>query len=89
MNIRQRKENCMGNENCCTTIESIITVDERGQMVLPKDIRQKAGIQSGDKLALVAHEKEGKICCITLMKINEFGPMVKNVLGPMLKDVLE
>ena len=78
-----------GTENCCTTIESIITVDERGQMVLPKDIRQKANIQPGDKLALVAHEKEGKVCCMTLMKIEDFGPVVKNLLGPMLKDIIE
>ena len=76
-------------ENCCTTIESIITVDERGQMVLPKDIRQKANIRPGDKLALVAHEKEGKVCCMTLMKIEDFGPVVKNLLGPMLKDIIE
>lgn len=79
----------MGNDNCCTTVESIITVDERGQMVLPKEIRKKANIQPGSKLALVAHEKEGKVCCITLMKIEDFGPVVKNLLGPMLKDVIE
>jgi AbrB family looped-hinge helix DNA binding protein len=77
------------NENCCTTIESIIAVDERGQMVLPKDIRKKANINPGDKLALVAHEKDGKVCCMTLMKINDFEQMVKNVLGPMLKDIIE
>ena len=35
----------------CCRVESIISVDERGQMVLPKDLRDKANIRAGDKLA--------------------------------------
>jgi AbrB family looped-hinge helix DNA binding protein len=40
---------------CCNSrrVESLVAVDERGQMVLPKDLRDKAGIRPGDKLALV------------------------------------
>ncbi len=30
------------------------SVDERGQMVLPKDVRDKANIKPGDKLAVVS-----------------------------------
>jgi AbrB family looped-hinge helix DNA binding protein len=37
-------------------VESIVSVDERGQMVLPKDIREKAKIRPGDKLAVVSME---------------------------------
>ena len=55
------------NENCCN-IESVITVDERGQMVLPKEVREKANIKAGDKLAVVSIEKGGKFCCISLIK---------------------
>ena len=29
-----------------TRVESLITVDERGQTVLPKEVREKAGIRS-------------------------------------------
>ena len=57
----------------CCKVQSLISVDERGQMVLPKEIRDKANIQSGDKLALVSWEKDGKICCINLIKAEEFG----------------
>jgi antitoxin PrlF len=74
---------------CCSTVESIVTVDERGQMVLPKDIRKKANINPGDKLAVIGHVKEGSICCISLMKIEDLAPVVKGVMGPMLKDIID
>ena len=38
----------------CCKVESLISVDERGQMVLPKDLRDKAGIKPGDKLAVIS-----------------------------------
>jgi len=69
----------------CCRIESVITVDERGQMVLPKEIRHKAGIKPGDKLALVVWEREGQMCCISLIKTDQFGGMVQNLLRPMLQ----
>jgi antitoxin PrlF len=61
-------------------VESIVTVDERGQMVLPKDIREKAGIKPGDKLALVTLEKNGKVCCIHLMKADELAGKAREVV---------
>lgn len=75
-----------GRVSCCK-VESLISVDERGQMVLPKEIREKTGIRPGDKLALVSLEKNGKICCMTLIKAEEFGDMVKGLLGPMMKEM--
>lgn len=72
----------------CCKVESIISVDERGQTVLPKDIRDKASIQAGDKLAVVSMEKGGKICCISLIKVEELEEMVKGVLGPLIKEML-
>ena len=56
-------------------------------MVLPKEVREKANIRPGDKLALVSWEKNGKICCINLIKAEEFGDMVKGLLGPMMKEM--
>ena len=75
------------NESSCK-VESIISVDERGQMVLPKDLRARMGIEAGDKLVLTSWEKGGKVCCITLIKAEELVDMVKDKLGPVLKDVL-
>jgi AbrB family looped-hinge helix DNA binding protein len=71
----------------CCKVESLISVDERGQMVLPKEVRDKAGIHAGDKLALVSWEKEGRLCCFTLIKVEEFTDMVRGLLGPMLAEM--
>jgi len=73
----------------CCKVESLLSVDERGQMVLPKEIRDKADIHAGDKLALISWEKDGKVCCFTLIKADDFGNMVKGLLGPMMKEMAE
>ena len=69
-------------------VESIIGVDERGQMVLPKELREKAKIGAGDKLALTTWEKDGKICCLTLIKVEDLVDMMKGRLGPIFKEIL-
>ncbi|KAF5083035.1 HgcAB-associated protein HgcC [Methanospirillum purgamenti] len=74
-----------GPKSSCT-VESILTIDDRGQMVLPKDVRERAGIKPGDKLALISWEKEGSICCLALMKTENLSGMVKEVLSPILND---
>ena len=55
-------------------------------MVLPKDVRERAGIKPGDKLALISWEKEGSICCLALMKTENLSGMVKEVLTPLMND---
>jgi len=65
-------------------VEAVLSVDERGQMVLPKDVREKAGIRTGDKLALISWERDGNICCLALMKADALNGMVKGVLGPLM-----
>jgi antitoxin PrlF len=72
----------------CCAVEAIVTVDERGQMVLPKELRAKAGIKAGDKMAITSWEKDGEICCIALVKASNLETMVKGLLGPVMKDVL-
>ena len=64
-------------------VESIITIDERGQMVLPKQTREKAGIRAGDRLALVTWSKEDRVCCLSLIKVEELSEMVKGFLGSL------
>jgi len=69
-------------------VESLVSVDERGQMVLPKEIRNKAKIRAGDKLAVISLEKDGKVCCISLIKAEDFAGMVKGLLGQMMKEII-
>ncbi|GAH87375.1 unnamed protein product [marine sediment metagenome] len=45
----------------CCKVESLISVDERGQMILPKEIRDRANIRAGDnvsEMSDVTPEKE-------------------------------
>jgi AbrB family looped-hinge helix DNA binding protein len=72
----------------CCAVEAIVTVDERGQMVLPKELREKAGIKAGDKMAVATWKKDGEVCCITLIKAGSLGGMVRTMLGPVMKDLL-
>jgi antitoxin PrlF len=72
----------------CFKVESLISVDERGQMVLPKDIRERAGIQAGEKLAVISWEKDDEVCCIALIKVEGLTEMVKDRLGPVIKEIL-
>jgi AbrB family looped-hinge helix DNA binding protein len=73
----------------CCQVEAVVSVDERGQMVLPKEVRERAQIKAGDKLAVVVFEKEDKACCITLIKSASFDGMVKSLLSPMIEDINE
>lgn len=91
-----RKKNSAGcnptNGECgCTPgsgckVEAVLSVDDRGQMVLPKDVREKAGIKTGDKLALISWEKNGTVCCLALMKAENLSGMIKDILGPLLNE---
>jgi len=69
-------------------VEAIMSVDERGQMVLPKELRQRAGIGAGDKIALVAFENDGVLCCISFFKVDDLSGMVRDKLAPVLQGAL-
>lgn len=76
------------NMKCCQ-VDAIVTVDARGQIVLPKDIREKVGVKAGDKFVVVSLESEGKVCCLFLIKADEFAETVREALGPIAKDILK
>jgi AbrB family looped-hinge helix DNA binding protein len=67
-------------------IEAVLSVDERGQMVLPKDVREKAGIKTGEKLALISWSRGEDVCCLALMKAENLNGIVKNILGPLMQE---
>jgi antitoxin PrlF len=73
----------------CCKIDAVVSVDSKGQIVLPKDLRERANIQSNDKLALVEMERNGEVCCIVLMKAECLSSSVKGMLGPIFHESLE
>jgi antitoxin PrlF len=75
-------------ERCCR-VDAVVTVDSKGQIVLPKELRDKAKLKPNDKLAVIGCERDGEVCCIMMVPAEALGTSVKKMLGPMLKDVLE
>ncbi len=61
----------------CCQVAAIVRVDERGQMVLPKDVRDRMGLAAGDRLALTTVESGGRVCCLVLMKADELADSVR------------
>ena len=65
-------------------IEAVLSVDARGQVVLPKGIRTRAHIGDGDKLALVSWERNDTICCLALIRTDALSADVEDILRPIL-----
>ncbi|MFC1994987.1 HgcAB-associated protein HgcC [Chloroflexota bacterium] len=85
---KDKEESCYAGEGeTCCKVEAIVSVDQRGQMVLPKELRVRANICTGDKLAVTSWEKEGTVCCIILTKAEEFAEVVRATLGPVVQDI--
>ena len=76
------------NSDVCR-IDAVITMDAKGQVVLPKDLRAKAGFMPNEKIAVVACEAEGKVCCIVMVKAEKLVGAVSRTLSPLLKGVIE
>ena len=89
MDEKNREDCCaMSSQIACCKVEALVSVDERGQMVLPKELREKAGIKPGDKLAVTSFEKDGKVCCLSFIKADELTDMITNMLGPVMDEII-
>ena len=77
------------NKECCR-IDAIVTVDAKGQIVLPKDLREKAKIKPNDKLAVIGFKQGSEeVCCIVMLKVDALDNTVKNLLGPVFKNIYQ
>jgi AbrB family looped-hinge helix DNA binding protein len=83
------KSCCNESDTSSCKVESIVAIDERGQIILPKQVREKAKIRPGDKLALLSFEKDGAVCCLSLIKVEELETMVKSRLGPVINEAFQ
>ena len=85
MTVKKKSQECCGPDKRVEreqySVEAIVSVDDRGQMVLPKEDRQRFGLMPGDKLAVVVMEREGKVCCLQLLKAQSFSEQVKGMIG--------
>jgi len=84
---RRRDTSCSRTDSECCRVDAIITIDSRGQVVLPKEVREKMGVKAGDKFAVISCESGGKVCCISLVRADYLDEKAKDVLGPMMKGI--
>ena len=70
--------------------EAIVSIDKRGQILLPKDVRERLNLKTNDKLVILScRNKDGKIFCLTLIKVDEFSKQLNSFLGPVFKDLFK
>jgi antitoxin PrlF len=79
----------MSTDRSCCTVDAVVTLDSKGQIVLPKNLREKAKLKPDDKLAVIGCEREGEVCCIMMIKAEDLGKTVKVMLGPVLKEIFK
>ena len=68
----------------CCELEAIVSFDERGQLVFPKDVRKKFNLKAGEKFAMVSCINEKGLGCFTLVKTEAINDLVTQSLSPML-----
>ncbi len=89
-------EECCGTDSACCRlpapgccqVEAIVSVDGRGQLVLPKEARDRAGFESGRKLALVSWKVGDEVCCLTLQRADQLADAVRRTYGPVISELV-
>lgn len=74
------EEKCCGPLENKFELEAVISFDERGQLILPKEVRAKFGLEAGEKFALVSCTDNGNLCCFHIIKTN----MLSKTIGQMV-----
>lgn len=70
-------------------VDAIVSIDAKGQIVLPKDLRDKGKLKQNDKLAVIGYERDRESFCIMMVKAAQLGNTVKIMLGPSLKKIFK
>jgi AbrB family looped-hinge helix DNA binding protein len=76
----EEKTRCKATAAECCQVAAVLRVDERGQMVLPKDVRDRMGLGAGDRLALTTVESDGRVCCLLLVRADDLADGVRLML---------
>jgi len=64
-------------------LEAIVSVDDRGQILLPKELRAKANIRSGEKLAVLTCVDDGEVS----VRSSSISGMIGDFLRPKLDSI--
>ncbi|MBP8988302.1 MAG: AbrB/MazE/SpoVT family DNA-binding domain-containing protein [Spirochaetes bacterium] len=72
-------------DSTCCSIEAVVSVDERGQIVLPKELRDKFGVRAGDKFVIASLQRDASLCCIAFIKADALNSIVAEQIAPLFK----
>jgi AbrB family looped-hinge helix DNA binding protein len=61
-------------------VEAVVSIDARGQIVLPKEVRTALGLAEGGKLAVVIKRSGGVACCVNLIPTGALQDGVRSVI---------
>lgn len=64
-------------------------MDERGQLLLPKELRKKTEIKARDKLVAITCARGEEVCCIILFPAERLKESLKEFLGPFLQELIK
>ena len=73
---------------CCgpaCRVEAVIGVDARGQMVLPKPLRDRIGLRPGGKVAVISWQGSDGACCLSLVNTGALTGLASRFLGPLVQ----
>jgi AbrB family looped-hinge helix DNA binding protein len=80
-------QSCKPHDNPSTCqVEAVLSIDSRGQIVIPKEVRKRAHIRDGDKLALVSWMNRDEVCCLALIRTEKLSSEVSVVMHSLLAD---
>ena len=60
-------------------IEDVVKVSAKGQIVIPKEIRDKLSVGSGEKLLVITRDKEILLRKLEKLSIEEIGEKVERI----------
>lgn len=67
-------------------VEAVLSIDSRGQIVIPKEVRKRANIHDGDKLALVSWMNRDEVCCLALIRADNLSSGASGMMHSLLAD---
>jgi len=77
------KSNCIP---ATCQVEAVLSIDSRGQIVIPKEVRNGANIHDGDKLALVSWMNRDEVCCLALIRADNLSSGASGMMHSLLAD---
>lgn len=61
----------------------------RGQVLFPKELREKFELEGGDKLVVASCSRDKRTLCLTLVKAEDLAKSVRNFLGSFLRKLVK